>query len=382
MNFIENNFPVQKLFTPGPLTTSLTTRAASQYDLGSRDICFMDIVKNIRNELINIAHVCSPEFESIIIPGSGTYGIESVISSAIGNDNLLLNLVNGAYGRRISQISRIHKVPFIEALFNEDQFPDVKTVEHLLDENPAITHISMVHCETTTGILNPLEEISELACEKGITLIVDAMSSFGAYDIDLKQLSIGFIISSSNKCIEGIPGFCFVLAENKALDKCKGNARTLSLDLYDQWDKLNTTGQFRFTPPVQVLMAFNQALAELKNEGGIIARGKRYAANNAILLSRMKSLGFIPYLSKEKQSNIITSFRYPDHKNFNFNTFYTLLNKAGFVIYPGKLSTVDCFRIGNIGQIFSNDITDLVECVNDTLKIMNVSLANNNINPS
>lgn len=365
---------VKLLFTPGPLTTSTSIKEAALTDLGSRDSAFISIVQQIRERLLNLAHVKAPEYEAVIMQGSGTFGIESVISSAIPANGMLLNIINGAYGRRISQMARIHSIPCIELEYEENQLPDLLEIELLLKNNSRITHVALVHCETTTGIINPVTQIGEIVSRHNKAFIVDAMSSFGAYEIDLKNSNISFLISSSNKCIEGIPGFSFVLANRIELEKCKNQARTLSLDLFDQWAGLNVNGQFRFTPPVQVLLSFNAALDELVNEGGIKARAKRYQENNSLLISGMRKLGFKIYLPNELRGYIISSFLYPTHPNFSFESFYSILNDKGFVIYPGKLSKVDCFRIGNIGQLFFIDIHMLIDAIEETLNEMQVKL--------
>jgi 2-aminoethylphosphonate-pyruvate transaminase len=365
------------LFTPGPLTTTMKIKEAGLIDLGSRDSAFISIVQQIRQKLLELAHVESPEYEAVIIQGSGTFGIESVISSAIPVNGTLLNIINGAYGRRISQMARIHSIPLIELNYDENQLPDLSQIEATLDTYPQITHISIIHGETTTGLLNPIDEIGAIAAHHKKVLIVDAMSTFGAYEIDLGKLDISFLISSSNKCIEGIPGFSYVLAKRSHLEKCKNQARTLSLDLYDQWSGLNNNGQFRFTPPVQSLLAFNEALNELDKEGGITARAKRYAENNSILIAGMEKLGFKTFLPENIRGYIITSFLYPTHPYFSFEVFYSKLNEKGFVIYPGKLSKVDCFRIGNIGQLFFFDIQMLVDTIEKILFELKIDMKDN-----
>ena len=365
---------IKKLFTPGPLTTSDTVRSAAGIDLGSRDFQFISIVKQIREELLELGHANAADYQTILIQGSGTFGVESVISSSIPPEGKLLNIINGAYGQRISQMARIHQIPLVELIYEENQVPEVNDVEALLEEDSSITHIAMVHGETTTGLLNPIAKVGMLAKIYHKTYIVDAMSTFGAYPISLVENNIDFLISSSNKCIEGIPGFSFVLARRQALEACKGNARSLSLDLYAQWKGLEENGQFRFTPPVQSLLAFKTALDELTKEGGVEARGRRYAENNRILMQGMLSMGFEQYLSDENRSYIITSFLYPNHPSFDFNRFYSLLNEKGFVIYPGKLSKVDCFRIGNIGQLFPGDLAALLEAIRLTLNEMEINL--------
>jgi len=365
------------LFTPGPLTTAANVKEAALFDLGSRDSIFISVVQQIRQRLLDLAQVKTPDYETIIIQGSGTFGIESVISSAIPADGMLLNIINGAYGRRISQMARIHSIPLIELIFNENQLPDLQQIEAALDTYPLITHVAVIHGETTTGLLNPIDEIGTIAAHHKKVFIVDAMSTFGAYDIDPGNLNISYLISSSNKCIEGIPGFSYVLAKRSELEKCKNQSRTLSLDLYDQWLGLNSNGQFRFTPPVQSLLAFNEALNELDKEGGITARANRYAENNSLLIAGMQKLGFKPFLPENIRSYIITSFLYPTHPNFSFEVFYSKLNEKGYVIYPGKLSKVDCFRIGNIGQLFFFDIQMLVDTIEKILFELKIELKDN-----
>jgi 2-aminoethylphosphonate-pyruvate transaminase len=362
------------LFTPGPLTTTRSVKEAALTDLGSRDTEFISHVQFIRQKLLELAHVESPDYEAVIIQGSGTFGIEATISSAIPKNGMLLNIINGAYGRRISQIARIHSIPLLELIYEENETPDLLEIESTLMKNPLITHVSVIHGETTTGLLNPIAEIGYIVSSYGKAYIVDAMSTFGAYDINMKALNISYLISSSNKCIEGIPGFSYVLAQRTELEKCKFQTRSLSLDLYAQWTGLNTNGQFRFTPPVQALLAFREALNELEKEGGVNARAERYSVNNALLTGEMKELGFELYLPAQLRSYIITSFLYPSHPDFSFETFYSKLNEQGFVIYPGKLSKVDCFRIGNIGQLYPADIQNLVDAIESVMHEMNVVL--------
>jgi len=365
------------LFTPGPLTTAAKVKEAALFDLGSRDSIFISVVQQIRQRLLDLAKVKTPDYETIIIQGSGTFGIESVISSAIPVDGMLLNIINGAYGLRISQMARIHSIPLIELNFNENQLPDLQQIEATMDMYPQITHVALIHGETTTGLLNPIDEIGTIAAHHKKVFIVDAMSTFGAYDIDLANLNISYLISSSNKCIEGIPGFSYVLAKRSELEKCKNQARTLSLNLYDQWLGLNSNGQFRFTPPVQSLLAFNEALNELDKEGGIPARASRYAKNNSLLIAGMEKLGFKTFLPENIRSYIITSFLYPSHPNFSFEVFYSKLNEKGYIIYPGKLSKVDCFRIGNIGQLFFFDIQMLVDTIEKILFELKIDMKDN-----
>jgi 2-aminoethylphosphonate-pyruvate transaminase len=239
-----------------------------------------------------------------------------------------------------------------------------RVAEHLASA-PGTTHVAVIHCETTTGILNPVEEIGAVVARAGAAYIVDAMSSFGAIPIDLAGVHADFLISSANKCIEGVPGFGFILARRGPLDAAKGRARTLSLDLHAQWAGLEGDGQFRFTPPTHVLLAFHQALLELDAEGGVPGRAARYARNHAALAKGMSEMGFEPYLAPEDQSYIITTYRYPAHPGFHFDDFYARLSDAGFLIYPGKLSQEPCFRIGTIGRLYERDIERLLEAIGE-----------------
>jgi len=363
------------LFTPGPLTTSDSVKEAMLIDLGSRDAEFLAVVRRIREKLLDLGACPRSEYECVLLQGSGTYAIESVISSAIPRDGKLLVLVNGAYGRRIAQIARIHAIPVEVGEVAEDRKITPALAAERLAGASGITHVAVVHCETTTGIINPIEEIGRVAARAGAAYIVDAMSSFGGIPLDVSAAYVDFLISSANKCIEGIPGFGFVLARRGALEAAKGNARTLTLDLHAQWAGLERDGQFRFTPPTHVLLAFSQALTELDDEGGVAARGERYRQNQLILCRGMRELGFETYLADEDQSCIITTFRYPTHPAFQFEKFYARLSELGFVIYPGKLTREPCFRIGTIGRIHAVDIERLLEAIELVLSEMGVQLA-------
>jgi 2-aminoethylphosphonate-pyruvate transaminase len=249
-----------------------------------------------------------------------------------------------------------------------------------LDHDLAITHVGAVHCETTTGLLNPIHELGKMAATFGKVFMVDAMSSFGAMPIPVADWGIDYLVSSSNKCIEGVPGFSLALARRERLEQIMANtqsagyARSLSLNLLAQWRGLEADGQFRFTPPTHAILAFRQALAELEAEGGVTGRAARYRRNYETLIGGMRKIGFVEYLRPEDQSYIITSFRYPDHPNFDFNRFYELLNAKGFVIYPGKVSDAACFRIGTIGRIFADDVLALLAAIRETLTEMEVTL--------
>ena len=363
------------LFTPGPLTTSRTVKHAMLADVGSRDHAFVTLVREVRDELLRIGGVSQAQgWEAVIVQGSGTFGVESVVSSVVPAGGRMLVLINGAYGRRIAQMAAVHGIGTTIYETGEDVPPDPAEVARLLDADPGLGHVAVVHGETTTGIVNPIGPICAAAEARGRSVIVDSMSAFGGIPLDVAALGADFVVSSANKCIEGVPGFSFVLARRTALLATEGRARTLSLDLLAQWKGLEGNGQFRFTPPTHALLAFRQALRELADEGGVAARHARYAANNAIIRQGMVGLGYEPTLSEDVQGPFITSFRYPAGGWFDFGAFYDALNDRGYVIYPGKLSKADAFRIGNIGRLFAADMRALLAAVAEVTAAMKGTL--------
>jgi len=362
------------LFTPGPLTTSRTVKQAMLKDLGSRDYEFIEIVKNIRTHLLNIAGVKKNEYEAIIMQGSGTFGLESVVGSTIPPDGKFLVIINGAYGRRIAQMARILKIETKVLEYPENALPDLEEIEKTVKEDEGITNVCVVHCETTTGIINPIKEIGEITSRYGRKFFVDAMTTFGAVPIDFNACHIDYLVTSANKCLEGVPGCSLIIAKSSSLAATEGYARSLSMDILAQLKGLEKDGQFRFTPPIQVLMALGQALDELEEEGGIAGRAVRYKTNYETLLAGMREMGFIEYLFPNIRGYIITSFLNPVHPNYSFDEFYRKLNEKDQVIYPGKLSTWDGFRIGTIGRITATDVKVLLNSIRETLDEMHVQL--------
>ena len=304
-----------KLLTPGPLTTTETVKKEMMFDHCTWDDDYKKITLSIIDDLLELAHVDKEKYTAILMQGSGTFGVESVLTTVVGEDDCLLICANGAYGKRMAEIAQHAKITYKMYLQDFDKIPDAKVVEELLQENPQITHVSIVHSETTSGILNDIEDVAKVVKAYGKTLIVDAMSSFGGVDIEVEKLGIDFIISSANKCIQGVPGFSFIICNREKLMQSKGKARSLSLDLYEQWETMSKDGKWRFTSPTHVVLAFAQAIKELKAEGGIVARNKRYSENNRILIEEMAKLGIKPYIESTHQGPIITTFYYPENSN-------------------------------------------------------------------
>ena len=340
------------LLTPGPLSTSQTVREAMLQDWCTWDKDYNGgIVTPIRKGLLAIAGLDENEYTDVLLQGSGTYCVEATIGAAVKPTDKLLILANGAYGKRMAQIAGYYHIDHVLVSLHETELITGEVARRALEENPGITHLSMVHSETTTGLLNPIEEVAEVIRGKGITFIVDAMSSFGGVPIDMKKLDIDFLVSSANKCIQGVPGFGFIIVKREKLMACKGVARSLSLDIYDQWETMEKGGgKWRFTSPTHVVRAFYQAMKEL---------------NHRTLVDGMRAQGFKTLLPDASQGPIITSFLYP-HAGFDFNAFYAALKQKGFVIYPGKISDADTFRIGNIGDVFPEDMEKLLEAIRNT----------------
>ncbi|HUC84021.1 MAG TPA: 2-aminoethylphosphonate--pyruvate transaminase [Candidatus Acidoferrales bacterium] len=364
MNATPSPAPDKRLFTPGPLTTSATVKQAMLHDAGSWHFDFAERVRWIRGQLLAIAGLSQADgWEAVLLQGSGTNGVEAVFATCVPLGGKVCVLSNGAYGERMTHMLSRLQIPFFVLRSNEDQLPDVALLDRVLSTDPSFTHVAAVHCETTTGILNPIDEIGRLSHRHACLFVVDAMSSFGAIPIDFEEAGIDFLVSSANKCLEGVPGFCFVLGRRDGLLANEKQARCLSLDLADQLRGFERNSQFRFTPPTHTLLAFEQALREFQLEGGLLARHRRYHDNHVRLVAGMQRLGFKPFLPPAVQSCIITAFHFPSSVRFQFPEFYRLLSDKGFIIYPGKLTHTETFRIANIGHLFEADIRALLSAV-------------------
>jgi 2-aminoethylphosphonate-pyruvate transaminase len=360
------------LFTPGPLTTTRSVKHAMLDDIGSWDSDSIQLVAEIRAEVLKLTGP-HPDYTCTLLQGSGSYAIESILGSAVPRDGKLLILSNGAYGRRMKLVAEALALPHEVLEDPEDTPPDPAILDRALARDPRITHVACVHCETTSGVINPLRDVGLVVARHGRRFLADAISSFGAYPIgpgkafDLDAGPIDHVAISANKCLEGVPGFALVLSRRDAIERCAGNARSLCLDLYGQWSYLEKTGQFRYTPPTHVLLAFRQALRELEVEGGPAARERRYRESHRRLIEGMRRLGFQPYVRPEVQSHIITTFLYPS-ESFDFKAFYNRLHALGQIIYPGKLTNVPTFRVANIGSIDSREVDGLLAAVATALR--------------
>lgn len=360
MQFPENPY---LLLTPGPLSTSKGVRAAMFRDWCTWDKEYNDIVQDIRRRITALA-TREQGFTSVLMQGSGTFSVEATVGSVVPDNGRLLVLANGHYGQRIAKIATCLKLEHRVLDFGETNPLVPDQVGDTLDGDPRITHVAVVHCETTTGMLNPVEDVGTVVRQRGKVFIVDAMSSVGGLPLDMAEMGADFLVSSANKCIQGVPGFGFVIARRERLEECAGRARSLSLDLYAQWREMEERGgKWRFTSPTHVVRAFAQALNELDLEGGVSARHARYAANHRVLVQGMRSLGFKTLLPDELQSPIITAFHNPEHPSYDFMEFYARLKARGFVIYPGKVTGADTFRIGTIGHVFPKNMAILISAV-------------------
>jgi len=366
---IRGNDPI--LLTPGPLTTSLETKQAMLRDWGSWDASFNAITGTICKDLVEVVngagtHVCVP------LQGSGTFSVEAALANLVPRDGKVLVPNNGAYCARIVKIlkylGRAHSVIDIA----EDKQATAAMVEGAFKMDPAITHVAQVHCETGTGILNPLPEIAAACARHGKGLIVDAMSSLGAIEIDVKKYPIDAVVAASGKCIEGPPGMGFVIARQAVLEKSHGNSHSLAMDLHDQWTYMQKTTQWRFTPPTHVVAAFRAALDQFKAEGGQAARGARYRKNCETLIDGMAALGLRTFLPRELQAPVIVTFHAPSDPSYAFKAFYEKVKARGYVLYPGKLTQVETFRVGCIGAIDANEMRNVVSAVGEVLREMGI----------
>jgi 2-aminoethylphosphonate-pyruvate transaminase len=369
---IRGNDPI--LLTPGPLTTSLETRMAMLRDWGSWDASFNAMTASICKDLVDVVqgagtHACVP------LQGSGTFSVEAALANLVPRDGKVLVPQNGAYCQRIVKILKYIGRAYSTIDLPEDRYPTAAMVEGAFVVDKAITHVAQVHCETGTGILNPLPEIAAACAKHGKALIVDAMSSFGAIDIDVTKYPVEAIVAASGKCIEGAPGMGFVIARQAALEKSQGNSHSLALDLHDQWTYMQKTTQWRFTPPTHVVAAFRCALDQFKAEGGTAARGARYRANCDTLIDSMAALGFKSFLPRAIQAPVIVTFHAPGDPAYAFKPFYEKVKARGYILYPGKLTQVETFRVGCIGAIDANEMRNVSAAIAETLKEMGIKSA-------
>jgi len=363
--------PSHILLTPGPLTTSSRTKEAMLRDWGSWDVDFNQITARIRQQILRIVHG-EGTHECVPLQGSGTFSVEAALGTIVPRNGHVLVPNNGAYCQRIAKICRVlgRKLTMLD--YTESQQVKAADVERVLTSDPTITHVALVHCETGTGVLNPLHEIAVVAAKLGRGLIVDAMSSFGAIDIDARETPFDAVIAASGKCLEGVPGMGFVIVKRSTLEGCSGNAHSLSLDLYDQWAYMQKTTQWRFTPPTHVVAALDEAVAQFFEEGGLAARGSRYERNCRALVDGLATLGLRPFLDAAIQAPIIVTFHAPNDAKYKFATFYQEVKKRGYILYPGKLTEVETFRIGCIGHFGDAGIPGAVAAIADTLLSMGI----------
>lgn len=347
------------LLTPGPLNTSRTVKEAMLLDLGTRDMEYQDMVNDLRKKLLSLAHVDETTHAAVFLQGSGTYGVESVLDSAVGRRGKVLILSNGAYGERMEQICKAHGIAYQMQSFSKlEALPVEQLAPYIQDET--ITHVAFIHCETTAGVLNDVEGILRLIQTYGKGSIVDAMSSFGSMEMDLGRLGVDFLITSSNKCLHGVPGVAIVYGRQEAFAACEGNADNLALDLYKQWKEMEDSGgSFRFTSPTHVLLALNEAVKELEERGGIGARHAHYAFLQKKIQDTMEGLGFRAPVKRKDQAPVITTYFVPEWMDFSH--FYGWMKERDILLYSGKLPGYDAFRIGNIGELTVSDIDRVLD---------------------
>ncbi len=370
---IVGNDPI--LLTPGPLTTSLATKQAMLRDWGSWDAAFNAITASLRRDLVDIVSGGN-EYTCVPLQGSGTFSVEAAIGTLVppaskGGKVLVPN--NGAYCARIVRICGYLGRAVVDLPVPEDQPATAAIVEAALAADPSITHVAQVHCETGAGVLNDLAGIAQVCARRGKRLIVDAMSSFAALPIDVASVPFDALVAASGKCLEGVPGMGFVIVRKKVLEASGGNAHSLAMDLHDQYVYMEKTTQWRYTPPTHVVAALRAAVDQYKEAGGQPARLARYAGNCRMLIEGMAALGFRPFLKPEVQAPIIVTFHAPSDPAYTFKAFYERTRERGYILYPGKLTQVETFRVGCIGAIDFNEMRNVVAAVAQTLKDMGIT---------
>ncbi len=370
---IRGNDPI--LLTPGPLTTSLRTKQAMLNDWGSWDSAFNSITASIRRDLVDIVNGAE-DYTCVPLQGSGTFSVEAAIGTLVPNksnaDAKVLVPNNGAYCARIVRICKYLDRAVVDLPVPEDQPTTGAIVDQALSADPSITHVAQVHCETGAGMLNDLAGVAQACRKHGKGLIVDAMSSFGALPIDVRATPFDALIAASGKCLEGVPGMGFVIVRKALLEGRAGNAHSLAMDLHDQYVYMEKTAQWRYTPPTHVVAALRVAIDQFQEEGGQPARLARYADNCAALLDGMAALGFRPFLSSTVQAPIIVTFHAPPDPAYEFRRFYEITRDRGYILYPGKLTQVETFRVGCIGAIDANEMRNVVSAVGQTLQQMGI----------
>lgn len=363
------------LLTPGPLTTSYAVKEAMLRDWGSWDDDFRAMTRDMRKRLLGLIGPGADAFDCVPIQGSGSYCVEAMLGTFVPKDGKVLVLANGAYGLRAAQTLKCIGRDY-HLLDKGDYLPPRgDEVAAILAQDKAITHVLIIHCETSSGILNPVQELADAAREGGCKVLIDSMSAFGAIPLEAETVGYTAMVSSANKCIEGVPGFGFVIVRKDELAAAKGNCHSLSLDVEAQWATMEKTGQWRFTPPTHVVAAFLAALQAHDAEGGVAGRGARYYQNRDVMVTGMRTLGFETLLADRWLSPIIVTFFCPADPKFQFDVFYQAMKAKGFIIYPGKLTVVDSFRIGCIGQMDEHVMREVVNAARDALDQMGVQSA-------
>jgi 2-aminoethylphosphonate-pyruvate transaminase len=339
------------------------------HDWGSWDVDFNAITGRIRERLLQIV-AASATHECVPLQGSGTFSVEGAIGTLVPRNGHVLVPQNGAYCQRIARICRVlgRRLTTLDYAENTQVLPS--DIDRALAADASITHVALVHCETSTGILNPLHDIAEVIARHGRGLIVDAMSSFGALEIDARRTPFDAVVAASGKCLEGPPGMGFVIVRRAVLERCEGNSHSLAMDLHDQWVYMQKTTQWRYTPPTHVVAAFDAAIAQYLEEGGREARHARYALNCRTLIEGMARLGLRSFLPPAIQAPIIVTFHAPDTPRYSFKSFYDAVKSRGYILYPGKLTTLETFRVGCMGQLGERGMAGAVEAVAQVLAEM------------
>ena len=343
------------LLNPGPATTTDSVKNAMVVeDICPREKDFGQLLDRIKDDLVRVVHG-ENDYLATLFTASGTGGLEAAITSAVPKGKKLLVVDNGAYGARMANIAKTFGIEVVHYKLEYGDYPDLAAIDDLLRKNPETSHLALVHHETTTGMLNPVQEICDLSRRYNVEVIVDCMSSYAGIPIDIKKWDTGFLISSSNKCIQGMPGLVFVIFKKSLLPAIQNQKRSFYFDLYSQYTGFQKTGQMQYTPPVQVAYALRQAIDEYFAEGEM-NRWKRYRESWETLCSGLKQLGFQFLLPRQYESQILLAIIEPNHPAYNFDSMHDYLYQRGFTVYPGKGAKEATFRLSILGDLSKTDI--------------------------
>lgn len=375
MNFKGEKMKRNILLNPGPATTTDTVKMAQVVpDICPREKEFATMMKQMREDLVHIVHGDLKRYTAVLFCGSGTLNLDVCINSLLPENKKILVVNNGAYSTRAVEICKYYGLNHIDLQFPVNEIPNLEKIEKILQEDPDIYMVYTTHNETGTGILNPIREIGALAHKYAAISVVDTTSTYAMRPIDIESDNIDFCMASAQKGLMSMTGLSFVIGK---IDEIKKSAtypkRSYYCNLYLQYDYFEKTGEMHFTPPVQTVYATRQAIAEYFAEGEL-EKWKRHTRVFEAIHNGIEKLGFQNVIKREWQAGLVVAVKYPTDKNWDFEKVHDYCYERGFVIYPGKISTEDTFRLCALGAIDEEDIDNFMEVFREALVVNQISV--------